>query len=68
MKDRLPTEFETNVLKRIDNSRVLAGDGMVAISAACSRLEKLCYAAHPGTRWYVTAKGDVYLASKRKIA
>jgi hypothetical protein len=69
MKDRLPTEFETNVLKRIDNGRgLLAGDGQVAISAACRRLEKLGYAAHPGTRWYVTTKGDEYLARKRKIA
>jgi hypothetical protein len=64
MKDRLPTPFETKVLQRInrpDAYRSLAGNGMVAISAACRRLEKLGYAAKPGTHWYVTDKGDEYL-------
>lgn len=63
MKDRLPTEFETKVLRKIDKGYMLAGDGMVAISAACRRLEKLGYAAKPGYHWYVTKKGDDFLAS-----
>jgi ribosomal protein S19E (S16A) len=65
MNDRLPTEFETKVLKRMtrpDAYKILAGDKMVAISAACRRLEKLGYAAKPGTNWYVTDKGEKYLA------
>jgi hypothetical protein len=65
MKDRLPSEFETKVLKRIDLPdwrRSLAGNKMVAISAACRRLEKLGYAGK-GVSWYVTKKGDEYLAS-----
>lgn len=66
MKDRTPTTFETKVLKRIANDRMLAGDGMVAISAACRRLEKLGYAAKPGLRWYVTDKGDEWLATESR--
>lgn len=65
MKDRLPSEFETKVLKRInrpDAYRILAGNKMVAISAACRRLEKLGYAGK-GISWYVTKKGDDYLTS-----
>ena len=68
MKDRLPTEFETKVLKRMDRNGVLAGDGQVAISAACRRLEKLGYAAKPGVFWYVTQKGEDYLAALRAEA
>ena len=64
MKDRLPTEFETKVLRRIakpDWQRILAGNKMVAVSAACRRLEKLGYAAKPGMRWYITDKGEKFL-------
>ncbi len=59
---RLPTTFETMVLTRIRNRRMLAGDGMVAISAACRRLERMGYASKPGVSWYVTEKGEKYLA------
>jgi len=63
MIDRLPTEFETTTLKRIAHNYQLAGNGQVAYSAAARRLEKLGYAAKPGTLWYVTDKGDKFLAS-----
>ena len=66
MKNRLPTTFETKVLKRIANNRMLAGNGMVAISAACHRLEGLGYAAHPRALWYVTDKGDEWLATESR--
>jgi hypothetical protein len=68
VKDRLPTEFETKILKRInlpDWKRSLAGNGLVAISAACRRLEKLGYAGK-GAHWYVTRKGDEFLAQLEK--
>lgn len=61
MKNRLPTEFETKVLRRMAKDHILAGNKLVAISAACRRLEKLGYAAHPLTHWWVTDKGWNYL-------
>lgn len=69
MKDRLPTEFEIKVLKRIsrpDAYRLLAGNGMVAISAACRRLEKLGYASKPFLHWYITDKGKAFLAQQHE--
>src|SRR5688572_21938377 len=62
--NRLPTEFETKVLRYMtkpDYLRALAGNNKVAISAACRRLEKMGYAAKPGTSWWVTDKGEEYL-------
>lgn len=63
---RLPTDFETMVLRRIAQPawhRILAGNGQVAISAACRRLEKLGYAAKPGSLWHITDKGQAWLTS-----
>lgn len=64
MKDRLPTEFETRVLKRIARryGNFQGGDRQVHYSAAARRLERLGYAAKPGSSWYVTEKGDKFLA------
>lgn len=62
---RDPTEFETKVLKRIARGYGYFGGGnkQVHYSAAARRLERLGYAAKPGTSWYVTEKGEQYLAS-----
>jgi hypothetical protein len=64
MKDRLPTEFETMILKRIARSlgRFQSGDRQVQYIAAARRLERLGYAGK-GRIWYVTPKGKEYLAS-----
>lgn len=69
MKDRLPTEFETKVLKRIQRLRghFQGGDKQVHFSAAARRLEKLGYATKPGLHWYITDKGDAYLAKIEKV-
>jgi len=70
MKNRLPTEFETIVLKRINRGYgyFSGGNKQVHYSAAARRLEKLGYAAKPGTNWYVTDKGDKFLTEIAKQA
>jgi len=66
---RTPTEFETKTLKRIAKGYgyFSGGDGQVAYSAAARRLEKLGYAAHPGSKWYITEKGEKYLLYLEKL-
>ncbi len=70
MKDRLPTEFETRVLKNIVRARggYQSGDRRVHFIAAARRLEKLGYATKPSTHWWVTDKGEKYLTEIAKTS
>lgn len=62
MKNRHPTVFEFRVLKQIANTgRVITGDSVVQYAAAARRLERLGY-AFKGKYWYLTDKGQKYLA------
>jgi hypothetical protein len=63
MKDRIPTPFESKVLRRIQRGHFQGGDRQVAYSAAARRLEQLGYAMKPGEHWWTTDKGDAYLAT-----
>lgn len=69
-RDRDPTEFETKVLRRIarGHGHFSGGNKSVHLSAAARRLERLGYAAHPGTSWYATEKGKAYLDALSKKA
>lgn len=66
MKDRLPTQFEAKVLRRIERGGFQGGNKQVHFSAAARRLEKLGYAMKPGLHWYVTDKGKAYVESIRQ--
>ncbi len=61
VKDRLPTEFEVQVLRWVEKyNRVAAGNKSVHFSAAARRLEKLGFVVR-GRAWYLTDKGREHL-------